>query len=245
MNTNIHQKPDFVADAMHAWKTCLPNELSNLFYVKVADGLKRIKAFTLDLDEGDKIILKDKIEVAEVHAVKIGMGCVEDQFSPIFCIITQADQQVFSYYYYKMQFPLESNAKIIISEGIADLFAQKWLELNDNEVKLAFSGATVSEIKNIADLATGSTQVQELRVNFYTFEKDDAVKIVSHLKDHLNTPNYGLKLLLGAGLSIRMTHPFNFRPIIHIYGSQGREATQNTFFERGKPCPPFCNTAGF
>lgn len=77
--SNNH-KPDFVKDALQAWKEYLPDELTNLFYIKEDKGLRRVNAFILDLDEGDKLIIEEKIETDQVHAIKIVMGCRDGRF---------------------------------------------------------------------------------------------------------------------------------------------------------------------
>ncbi len=242
--SNNH-KPDFVKDALQAWKEYLPDELTNLFYIKEDKGLRRVNAFILDLDEGDKLIIEEKIETDQVHAIKIGMGCRDGRFSSIFCIITEPKKGNFQYYYFKMVVAPKFRSEGIISKGVEMLFVRKWMELNDNELKQSFFGPTVGLINDIGLLATGETRIEDIRVNFYTYEDSDAVKIVRHLKENLGTPDYGLGLLFGAGLTVRITHPFDFRLIIQIYEEESTQTTESTFFERARPCPPYCNTAGF
>ena len=253
------QKPGFVHTAISNWKNYYPNELSKLFYIQTEDGLKRVNKYILDLTPEDKLSI-ESLNASNVHAVKIGMGCVNDLFSPIFCIITGAAPN-FEYFYFRMQLNPQSqlgnlpksseNTSIIgnITEGTAQLFIQSWSELNENELRDAFSGSTINSIKQVDGLQDGSAQIQHLRVNFYTFGgtetaegNQNAIKIVELLQVNLNQSNNGLYLWMGAGLPIQFSHPFNFRPILEL----GNETDHGSiFFERTLPCPPFCNTAGF
>ncbi len=224
------------------WRNCSPGELSNLFYnVTTATGpIERIDAYAV---QQDTIVKLRNLKPGLIDRIRIYMGCSEGEFTPIFTIVLKDGNEA-KYDYYKLE-PILNTAHIKafpnISSGISDLFQRKWRELSNEELSTAFAGLTCS---NVVEKGVTSPEFhghfRDQRVRYYDFLDQDAQKIVEKLKG-LSFPK--VEVLLGAGLTVQVTHPFNFRPIIAV-SSQGVDSQfdgqDEEYFERSQPCPPFC-----
>lgn len=240
------------------WANCLPGELSKLFY-SVPDGDSRNadKVNSFDLSQNGINGLLEHGE--QVNVIRIYMGCSEDhQFTPIFTIV-KTDQTEINYGLIPQHSPTEEKTGgsnfVEITHSISSLFQRKWAELNNEEVSAAFSGLTCSKIvqKTKSHLPVpvpvydGSFVAR--RVKSYDFLTKDVKLIIANLKGVEKTSRK-VQLLLGAGLTVHVTHPFNFRPILAVssmHPGPGMTTSNedgppyDNNYERSKPCPPFCN----
>lgn len=231
-----------------AWMNCLPGNLSNLFYYLDENGVHRFDNYFELAQDGVNMI--SDLE-STIHCVRIYMGCEENEssnvFSPVLSLVTSTKE-----YYYRLVYVVKNESDgavqtdVNINPAIADLFQINWDELNDAEMANAFSGVTYSDKSGGIE----STPPAIRRVKFYDFPDEDVSLIVNKLREYkLNNEAPRLLLLLGAGLTVRLTHPFNFRPIIAVFSlptTSGELTTTHnipgaTYFERSRPCPPFCN----
>lgn len=233
-----HQAREMITD----WADCLPGDLINLFYnLLSSEEGRRIGAFEL---RGAGMDVLKGIPPDIVDRIRIYMGCFNGKFSPIFTIVLGHEEKEYLYF---MLDPIPTKttswAYPIISSAIADLFQQKWAELSDEELSKAFSGLTCSKISlsesNAPDAYIGTFRTQ--RVRYYDFLQNDAARII----DRIQSSDYPqLKVFLGAGLSVQITHPFDFRPIIKVITPQADSqlsGDDDEDFERSQPCPPFCH----
>lgn len=232
------------ADMIRDWADCLPGDLINLFYnILPSEEGKRIGAFELSRDGID--LLKGT-PPDWINRIRIYMGCFNGKFSPIFTLVLEREENEKEYFYHRLDpIPTTNNpyAYPIISSAIADLFQQKWAEISDEELSNAFSGLTCSKIVlsngDGPDEYKGAFRAQ--RVRYYDFLSHDAVRIV----ERIQSSEYAqLKVFLGAGLSVQITHPFDFRPIIKVITPEvdsQLSGDEEEDFERSQPCPPFCH----
>ncbi len=236
-----------------SWRTCLPNELSNLFYYTAEGEVHRYNNyFYLEQTAINSILVMD---VLQIQSMRIYMGCSkpeneqQDKFAPVLSIVDLDKKETYFPLNYQqaptktsaVRSPKKINARI--TPGIVDLFQVNWAELNEIELADAFSGITPSKLQ----APNAMSQLQTRRVQFYDFPQTDVRQMFSIL---INVPaaNRYLRLLLGAGLTVRITHPFNFRPIIaiptgssqHQAASKSDDDSDETHFERSQPCPPYC-----
>jgi hypothetical protein len=133
--------------------------------------------------------------------------------------------------------PAKNESLVQISSAISDLFRQKWLEISNDQVADAFSGYTVANTK----VSALSSPPIKLRVNHYTFDNKDVLGIQSKLRAMYDDSPF-LKLHMGAGLTVEMVHPFNFRPILEVgkfIPEQDGDGDEENY-ERSQPCPPYC-----
>lgn len=236
------------------WANCLPGELSKLFY-SVPDGDSRNadKVNSFDLSQNGINGLLEHGE--QVKVIRIYMGCSEDhQFTPIFTIVKK-DQTEINYELIALKSSIEEktggSSFVQITHSISSLFQRKWAELNNEEVSAAFSGLTCSKIvqKTESQLQVYDGSFVARRVKSYDFLTEDVKHIIANLKGVEKTLRK-VQLLLGAGLTVHVTHPFNFRPILAVSSMHlgpGMTASNedgppyDNNYERSKPCPPFCN----
>jgi|GEM_PF-2151004 len=237
-----------------SWQTCLPSELSNLFYHTANGEVHRYaNYFYLSHTAINSILAMD---VLQIQSLRIYMGCgkpeneQQEKFAPVLSIVNQDKTEIY--------FPLDYNhdtkkasgipspwsKNAMITPGIVDLFQVNWVELNEIELAEAFSGITPSKLH----ASNAMNQLQTRRVQFYDFPQTDVKQMFSILIS-IPSADRNLRLLLGAGLTVRITHPFNFRPIIAIptpTASTGvqiagdSDGSDETYFERSQPCPPYC-----
>lgn len=235
-----------------SWATCLPGELSNLFYHvnKETSELERCNVFKLG---GDGIKGLIKLGKGAIECIRIDMGCNEDgKFAPIFTIVPIKGEST----HFKL-FPQPNNkGQSIITHAISDLFRKKWDALNDEALANAFSGVTCNKIDGKeTEPVTYLGSFKARRVKSYDFLNEDACRIVADLKAVKATgpsANLYVKLFLGAGLTVDVTHPFNFRPILSVSSltkpinpDPGKDRisldeSSDTDYERSRPCPPYC-----
>lgn len=159
----------------------------------------------------------------------------------------------------------DDSGTTIITPDVAKLFREKWNELTDMEVGNAFSGATYKNYvkiefpikvgnNNIVDITekiyTGNLEAR--RVLSYVVVKEDVELIIQCLKSlKINSDTLILNMYMGAGLTVQVKHPFNFRPIFEVpsriklgYPSievEEEEDPVKVYFDRSRPCPPFCD----
>lgn len=197
-------------------------------------------------------------------SVRIYMGIKDETFAPSFVITCKKKSYLFDVDYdhptvgiwhtvisgQGMFWDEEKQGNTIITAGIEALFMQNWLELNDEQVGNAFLGITATKIVpkdgEWSD-EDGETTIKgglNLRkANFYSYSSVDALDIIRYMLEHKDADESGIGILMGAGLTIDLVHPFNFRPIISTKSS-GSAAAQagggSTYYERSLPCPPFC-----
>ena len=234
-----------------SWAICPPSELSNLFYFSktISENNLEIEKYTgVYMLAGDGItkLLELDSEGQNIKAIRIYMGCgqstIEDlphksTFYPIFAIVTEDGEDRY-HFHYTTNAPIWTD--LPISGEIAGLFRTHWNQLSDDGIANAFSGLTVND----ADL-TSVGSLRTRRVKFYEFPKADVNDIVKQLK---GTSDLELALMLGAGLTVRVTHPFNFRPILGVplttnnssSTEVGMDSLGAVYFERSQPCPPYC-----
>ncbi len=230
------------------WRNCSPGELSNLFYNVTTNKepgkrpVERIDAYKLG--EGGIRDLKT-VNFVLLERIRIYMGCSEGEFTPIFTIVLKDGNEA-KYDYYKLEPILTTPVRSypIISSGISDLLQRKWRELSNEELSTAFTGLTCSKIeKHAVHSHKYIGDFRNQRVRYYDFIIDDAQKIANLVKG-LESPK--VEVLLGAGLTVQITHPFNFRPIITVSSAVGGTSKadgddDDESFERSQPCPPFCH----
>lgn len=247
-NTVLSQKE--ASNRKKDWRDCLPGDLSNLFYYPNEDGVHRFNNyFALGKDGIAKLL---KLGTA-INYIRVYMGCKDNKFSPLFTIVSgpkgKMKEDSYSLQYVPKPQPINQPLPTLdeITPGIAELFQANWEELSDVEVADAFSGVTAKNIKS----QTSQLQTTH-RVKFYDFPHDDVQQIIHNLNKIKQPKQRYVRLLLGAGLKVRLTHPFNFRPILSVPSHTQQQApvmskadeTYETYFERSKPCPPFCDDDG-
>lgn len=231
------------------WRNCSPGELSNLFYNVTTNKepgkrpVERIDAYVLGAD-GIKGLANANFVLLD--RIRIYMGCQDGNFSPIFTIVSKDGEKAVYDYYTLAPISTTADTKAFpkISSGISDLFQRKWKELSNEELSTAFTGLTCSKIEEQAVHShkyIGDFRNQ--RVRYYDFLIEDAQKIANRVKG-LQSPK--VEVLLGAGLTVHTTHPFNFRPIIAVSSAVGGTSKvdgddDDEYFERSQPCPPFCH----
>lgn len=265
-DTTVISSPQ-AQERMTDWMNCLPGDLSDLFYFhhEKSDGTTEYTRFDNCFSLG-----KDGIEqLLHLHGnatmvIRIYMGCnriidpvtenARDVFYPVFCI--KAGDGGATTYYEMKYIPtslMKGLGESIITPGTADLFRAKWNELNDTEVGMAFSGATLGCKNCEADpMKPEEKVIKNRRVEYYEFPNSDVNNMIkallAYMKEGGKSPY--LYFCMGAGLSVQIDHPFNFRPIIKVpSGNQlfhpasgGFEVAHPVaYFERSKPCPPFCD----
>lgn len=138
-----------------------------------------------------------------------------------------------------------------ITAGIADLFHKRWLELSDAELADSFSGVTRQF--SSADPKSLSDEAQEFltakRVRSYVYSKPDTTLVIRYIINP-KFENSQMRIYMGAGLTVRLTHPYNFRPMLFLPGLPSGmpeiatgtldDPDPGTYFERSQPCPPYC-----
>lgn len=231
-----------------AWKECLPGNLSNLFYY-VDEHTKSIQRFKNAFYLGeDGITALLNLNPSDTNCIRIYMGSKDHQFTPIFSIVVNGQESSFELKYNKEN---KHNTQqphflplIQVTRGVVDLFRKHWEELSDLELSDAFSGVTIQNIYNKNE--SGSLKTR--RVTFYEFPSEDVNQMVENLQSVPEEERY-VYLLLGAGLTVRLTHPFNFRPIltvpsltpgIPLTNDNNEIVLPEAYFERSQPCPPYC-----
>lgn len=251
-----------------AWLNTLPANLSNLFFFPTAsEGLERVIAYKLDLS--DSVLVTELQNTVNSIAdgttldISIEMGAHAEKFAPIFALnlsipIDATQTEEVSLYIELLKVPeneiMTTSASNAISyaksegdnytevtKSIAELFSQKWQQLADLEIGNAFSGFTYGKVP--LSQATPTEQMEKMRrVKSYQFSQDDTTVILEYILSQLENSEYpDVKILLGAGLIVQLDHPFNFRPIIFTGPSNPANNQEvGTYFERAKPCPPFC-----
>lgn len=236
------------------WENCLPGELSKLFYsLPDGDPKKADKVNSFNLSQNGINGLLEHGE--QVKVIRIYMGCSEDhQFTPIFTIV-KTDQTEINYELIALKSPTEEKTGrgsfVEITHSISSLFQRKWAELNNEEVSAAFSGLTCSKIvqKKEPQLQVYDGSFVARRVKSYDFLTEDVKHIIANLKGVEKTLQK-VQLVLGAGLTVHVTHPFNFRPILAVSSMHPGPGMTTSIedsppydnnYERSKPCPPFCN----
>lgn len=229
-----------------SWQNCLPGEISNLFYyIDEHSDLQRYTTFYLE-QEGINILTNPP---SDIDTIRIYMACGSTPngpragtptFVPILGIVFKdhgVEEILFPLQYVQFQQFTK------ISSAISDLFRQKWIELSNDKVAEAFSGYTVVDTSG-APGVTVSSPPANLRVNFYTFDHKDVTAIQAKLRGFEGYDPF-LKLHLGAGLTVEIMHPFNFRPILEVgiiqNGNDGDGDDDSDNYERSQPCPPYCS----
>lgn len=250
-----HIEIDYAETHKSSWRDCLPSELSNLFYRQGAKGIERLdNYFKLGEDGIDKLIELHGRDL--LQCIRIYMGCHKedsrDQFAPLLALVEKQGHE----HHYKLPYhpkvvssnPINYNTMARVTPGMVDLFRINWNELSDMELADAFSGITVGKLNINLQGENATDELKTRRVKFYDFPILDIEQMVSTLKPLDKEQRY-LHLQLGAGLTVRVTHPFNFRPIIAIPGqvttntiqeAANLDGTGETYFERSQPCPPYC-----
>lgn len=144
--------------------------------------------------------------------------------------------------------PIDSLTEI--TGGVADLFHKKWSEFSDAELADAFTGITHMTSSSNRAISIEEEAQQFLtskRVRSYVFSKADTSIILQYiLQQSSGQPIY---MYMGAGLTVRFTHPFNYRPMILLPDRPSgmpedaewpEDPDAGTYFERSRPCPPYC-----
>lgn len=141
-----------------------------------------------------------------------------------------------------------------ITPGVADLFHKKWLELSDAELAVAFSGITQRIDKVDPAPTSPAAESQQLltskRVRSYVFSPADTQIIINYILNPAYE-QYSVRMYMGAGLTVRITHPFSFRPMLFLpdlpssvpgteLQDEQDDPDSGTYFERSHPCPPYC-----
>lgn len=137
-----------------------------------------------------------------------------------------------------------------ITGGVADLFHKKWSEFSDAELADAFTGITHMTSSSNRAISIEEEAQQFLtskRVRSYVFSKADTSIILQYiLQQSSGQPIY---MYMGAGLTVRFTHPFNYRPMLLLPDRPSgmpkdaewpEDPDAGTYFERSRPCPPYC-----
>lgn len=271
---NLNNKPITSKQAntfRNSWKECLSNEISNLFYIAEKTGpVERYNSYFGLGKAGIAAILA----TGEEESIRLYMGSHkvidpntnegQNTFLPLLKI-----GQAFYVLTYELKDgsnKKNSNQGMLnsgnvgdgssteITEGTANLFRNKWDEMPDRDVLDAFSGLTYKNIraykgngeKNISEIEEG---LKQHRVESYEINKADVNLIKTCLKT-VEADHQYFHLYLGAGLTVQIWHPFDFRPIFEIpantnkhmlYHGLNNNGDCKVYFERTKPCPPYCD----
>lgn len=228
-----------------------------------------------DLLNFDPFDPHEPIDPNTLPKIQIHMGCrrVIDEFSgdamstftPLLSIASNGDKD-----YYELKYVPEApkhtkSFSLVeihphlrldpISSGVAELFCMKWKELSDEQLADAFSGETANKVL-LHQLPPNGEKVailQGLPSNQRVRSYDFSVDVAHIIQDLHNSVENGIEpyfhLRLGAGLTVRLTHPFNFRPIITVskpkpptlaYENGDGDGPGEGNYERSLPCPPYC-----
>lgn len=247
--------PNEFHNRINSWQSCLPNELSDLFYcignsIEQPTGVYRLNNyFELGEDAIQQIMELHSGPVQLIKCFRVYMGCEmkscfsggqsKPMFAPIFSIVTTLNEE----FHYDLTYNSDPMSLVEISSAVTALFRQHWTELSDPELAKAFSGATVRDITKI-DLMGNPNDFRERRVCHYDFFDEDVDSIYQYLLETISngyTP--AIRMYMGSGLTVRMSHPFSYRPIINVSvpdvpTEDDPPAGQD--YDRSRPCPPFC-----
>ncbi|MCB0628319.1 MAG: hypothetical protein R2824_14655 [Saprospiraceae bacterium] len=142
-----------------------------------------------------------------------------------------------------------------ITPGVADLFHKKWFELSNAKLSAAFSGIThrIDSGKPDTIGQEGQQLLTSKRVQSYVFSQSDTNIVIAYIVNPIYEDS-SVRMYMGSGLTMRFTHPFRFRPMLFLPNLQsGMPEVQSdptddpdsgTYFERSKPCPPYCDPEG-
>lgn len=245
-----------------AWRDCLPSELANLFYYNPtgspadsSTGVQRINSYNL-ANEG--ITKLSTLGTANVDYVQIVMGVNKNetphQFSPIFKIVARSLKEPVYYQLYPNK--VESALGFFeIEPNTAQLFHKKWQELTEAEIASSFTGQTIDGPNDLnfkplehaeQKVLQVAKSVKNRRVRSYKFDKEDMHRIINYIDKYQENFDIKITLYLGAGLTVHLSHPFSFRPVLDVSAIAKSDSIEadappsGEDFERSKPCPPFC-----
>ncbi|MEN0004591.1 MAG: hypothetical protein AAF798_10615 [Bacteroidota bacterium] len=247
-----------VSNKQKTWEECLPANLSDLFYYEDSDN--KLKRYTNYFKLGDDAIAQIvALGASKIDCFRIIMGCEYDaddnqlKFAPVFSIVPvtgNATHYTLTYEPEIIETKLTFEGYIEITSSISSLFKQHWAELTDDQITNAFHGTTVNKIdfkynKPVIKL-TPENAFSNKRIRNYTIIHSDVEGIIKDLKSVSEEDRY-IHVFLGAGLTVQLTHPFSFRPIIEVssalaFPEDGSGPGSN--YDRAKPCPPFCPNPG-